>query len=301
MKSFLFRHKLISFLQDFNIRGFRKISHHLPNILIPKPKNDLIIKTIHGFYLIINPVLDNGVEKSIYYTGTYEKGTLHILKKVLKENNVFVDIGANIGLMSILSSSIVKNKGCVYSFEPNPNTYKILKENISINNISNIELSRYAIGNKSESSVIYDNLESNRGSSSLIKPEVETDKYDIEVVRLSDYFENKDIKIDLIKADIEGYELEALNGAIEILKRDNPPMLIVECSEIRDNVNDNNREELFNFITKVNKYKIFKLQGGKSRKSKLIEISNKENMPMHDNIFCFTYSHLNIIPKNIFK
>ena len=60
MKKYTLRHTLISFLQDIDIKGIRKIAHFLPELLLPKPRAPLILKTLHGFYLEIDPVKDAG-------------------------------------------------------------------------------------------------------------------------------------------------------------------------------------------------------------------------------------------------
>lgn len=299
--NFISRHKIISFLQDIDIIGIRKTSLTLPRLIIPKPNGKLIIKTLHGFFLEVDPVKDIGVERSIYYTGTYEKGTLFVIKNILKEGSIFVDIGANIGLMSIFSSSIVKNKGHVYSFEPNPATSEILNRNIELNSISNITSSNFAIGSKAEKTKIYDRWDVSRGGATLIKPENETGSYEISVISLVNYFKDEEQRIDLIKIDVEGFELEVLEGSKSILKRKTPPMLIVECSEMRENSMGFSKETLFDFIKEVNEYKLFKSSGSKGRTSKLIEITKQNEMPNHDNIYCFTNKHLNTVPKKIFK
>ena len=146
MKKYTLRHSLISFMQDIDIKGIRRIAHYLPELLLPKPVGPLILKTRYGFYLMIDPVKDNGVERSIYYTGTYEKGTLFIIGNILSEGDTFVDVGANIRLMSLFATSIVKDTGKIIAFEPNPETMRILKSNIELNNASNIETSYYALG-----------------------------------------------------------------------------------------------------------------------------------------------------------
>lgn len=107
MTAFTLRHKLISSLQDADIRGIRRLAHYLPKALIPKPKGTLTIRTLYGFHMIVDPVKDHGVEESIYYTGTYEKGTLFIMGNLLKEGNLFVDVGANIGMLAIYAASVV--------------------------------------------------------------------------------------------------------------------------------------------------------------------------------------------------
>ena len=299
MKSFYLRHKLISSIQDINIKGSRRLAYLVVQLLIPRAKKSLIVKTLYGFNMKIDPVKDKGVEKSLYYTGTYEKGTLDILKNLLSDGDVFIDIGANIGLMSIFASSLVKNDGKVIAFEPNPDTRQILNENIILNSIGNIEVSSYALGSITENTKIYDRWDSNRGSASLIRSEGSTEGHDIKVIRLSDYI-NSNTKISLIKLDIEGYELEALKGADHILQRKNPPMLIVEFSHLRENKLDQGTNKMYELIKSFN-YRLFKPIGGKGRLSKLVEVTQKSELPNHDNIYCFTNEHLRNLTNMLFK
>jgi len=300
MINYSLRHRFISALQDTDIKGIRKIAHFIPRLLIPTPTGSITIKTLYGFMMIIDPVKDDGVEKTIYYTGTYEKGTLFVIKNLLREGDTFVDVGANIGLMSIFASSIVKASGKIVAFEPNPITFKILKSNIALNNLSNIETSDYAIGAKTNGAKIYDRWDLNRGSASLIKPENVSESYDIRVITLSNYFKVKQC-IHLIKIDIEGYELEALKGAKDILDGESPPMLIVECSQRRENTYGLNTDDLYEFLKSNTQYRLFKSRGGKEKISKLVEIKSRSELPQHDNIYCFINQHIQQIPGKVFS
>ena len=109
-KSYTTRHRLISFFRDIDLKGFRKLSILLPSWLLPNPKSigEHIIKTIHGFKMIINPSIDNGVELSLFQTGTYERGILDFINKNYNPKGLFVDVGANIGLMSVFTASSFK-------------------------------------------------------------------------------------------------------------------------------------------------------------------------------------------------
>ena len=303
---------LISTLLDWDVRGIRALAHRLPGWLLPKPEEACIIRTGYAFWLQIDPVKDDGVERSLYYTGTYEKGVLAIMAKVLGAGDHFVDVGANIGLMSIYASLLVGDEGRVTAFEPNPETAAILEENIALNECPNIKVSRMAMGSKAGKAVIYDNWDSNRGSASLVKPEQEAGSHEIQVGTLSEFFttsseENAANRVGfpgrkntLIKLDIEGYELEALKGAGDILNADRPPMLVVECSETRENEGGYTPTDLYNFLTSAGRYRIFTGRKDKSRVSRLVEITSPEDLPMHDNIWCFTPDHIRQLDSRIF-
>jgi FkbM family methyltransferase len=285
------RHHFINFIKSINLIGLRWLSHRIPQIIIPQPKEEVIINTIHDFKMIINPVLDSGVESSIYYTGSYEIGTLNIIKKYLNRNDYFLDIGANIGLMSIYASKIIGDNGKVYSVEANPNTIAILEKNINLNKIKNIEILPFAVGSKMDRGKIYSNLNWNRGSASLVNIDKESISYDINIIPLDEYFK-KIPPFKLIKIDIEGFELEALKGMKKLLKACPNAVLIIECGEPIINT-EYSKFSVFNFIKELNHYNIYKLSTGKSKGSKLKKINFEDELPMHDNIICLPKKNTN--------
>ncbi|MCC7298596.1 MAG: FkbM family methyltransferase, partial [Bacteroidia bacterium] len=234
--------------------------------------------------LLIDPTVDKGLESNIYYTGTYEIGTLRLIQKYLAPGDTFIDVGANIGLMSIFASQCVGNAGSVLSFEANPDTLKILNQNISINNINNIKTSGIALGSQVGKGKIFSNLALNRGSASIVTHAEGSASYEIEIKPLDELLEPNQT-IHLIKIDIEGYELEALKGMTNLLSSKNAPKLIVECGEKIEGV-ESSKESVFRFIKSINNYKIYKLIGGKGKLSKMVEITTESELPMHDNMIC---------------
>jgi FkbM family methyltransferase len=301
MKKFRRRHKIISALTNINVIGIRALVNQLPYIIIPKPTEKLTLTTLHDFKLEIDPIKDNkGLERVIYYTGTYEQGTLFMLKNLLKKDDIFVDVGANIGLMSIFASKIVGDSGKVYSFEPNPATIEILNKNIKMNQFSNIEVAPFGVGSVPQTTKIYDRWDSGRGSATLIKPDFDTDSYDIEIITLTDYFKNLNSSIDIIKIDIEGFELEALIGAQKVIES-YYPILIIEISDNRENFGGTSGKDIYDFVKKLGQYRIYKMHGSKKRASKLIEVTDFKNLPQHDNIFCITDERASKIHPSLFK
>jgi FkbM family methyltransferase len=230
----------------------------------------------------IDPSKDAGVELSLFQTGTYEKGTLYFITTYLKRGDCFVDVGANIGLMSIFASQCVGNPGKILAFEAHPETHQLLLENIQLNHIENIEPFNFALGDEVGKAKIYDNWNVNRGGASLVIHADNATGFEVEVKTLDDVIQN-DFQPKMIKIDVEGFEFQVLKGAENTIKNCKP-ILIIEFSVSRDNQYD--PFEMIDFLESFGFYDIFKLAGTKERKSKLIQIKSREEFPNHDNIFC---------------
>jgi len=284
--SFKYRHQFLSILKSIDVVGFRYLANILPQVLIPKAKGPVQLQILEGQTMWLDPVLDKGVERQIYYTGTYEQGTLSIIKSILASGDTFVDIGANIGLMSIIASTAVGESGQVYSFEPNPETHNILKRNISINNLNNVILSSYAVGAQEGEGLIYDLWDKNRGSATLVPQEGQSDGHKVLIKPLIQLIPNW-AEIDLIKIDVEGFEIEVLKGLKEVMISNNPPKLIVECSDRRANKEGLPSSEIFTTIIQTGNYDVFKTKGSKARSVKLIPVHTADDLPFHDNLYCF--------------
>lgn len=290
---------LFQAIRSTGVIGSMKLTRLLAKFTMPLPKEPVWIKTTFGFQVKVDPFLDKGVERSLFYFGTYEPGTLNIMQSILKPGDTFVDVGANIGLMTLRAANLVGGEGKVYAFEPNPKTNEILRENIQKNNLFNVQVESFALGSEIKEAIIYDRWDANRGAASLIKPEFETTSTSIMQTTFDDYFKNIN-QVNLIKIDVEGFELEVLNGAMQTLTNPEAPMLIIECSSTRENTFGDSVKPLFDFITSLKDYKVFKLSQGKKAVSKLTAIKRFEDWPKHDNIFCMTEKHLKQLDKKVF-
>ena len=300
MKNILIKHQIISFFQNLDIIGFRKLGNNLPQILLKKPTVPQVIQTLHGFKLYIDPIRDNGIEKEIYYTGTYEKGTLHVLNHILKSNDVFVDVGANIGLISIYAAQKVGSKGIVHAYEANPETFTIMENNIELNELHNIiKPLKIAIGASEGKGLIFDNWEVNRGAETMFQPKEKSSSHEVAIKPL-DSLLRPNSKIKAIKIDVEGFELEVIKGAKNILNKPNAPILIVEYSEECLTRANQTIQELTELISSCNKYTFYKLTRKKGRVGQLIEIQSIDQLNNNDNFFCFLKEHTEAY-SNLFK
>ncbi|WP_343636496.1 FkbM family methyltransferase [Fluviicola sp.] len=285
-RSFLLRHKFISALRDWDVKGIRRLSVALPKLLLPDPKSagKHVLKTIHGVKMVIDPSLDKGVELSLFETGTYEKGTIQLLEKYLKPGSAFLDIGANIGLMSVIASKIVGEKGIVYAAEANPGTVSILQTNIELNNCKNIQLLPVALSDEQGTALLFENWEVNRGGASLISQSEGQQGVTVNMERLDDLFD-ENTAVDLVKIDVEGFEPPVIRGGMNWFRKQ-LPVFIIEVSEKREKETGPSPLEIMELVKTIGSYRFYKQKGTKERKGKLLEIKTAEELPKHDNIIC---------------
>jgi FkbM family methyltransferase len=155
----------------------------------------------------------------------WEEPTTAMFKRVVKEGDVVVDLGANIGYFTLLAARLVGKKGKVYAFEPEPINYSLLTKNIKLNRYDNVVPEQKAVSNVKGMIKLFLS-DKDTGAHTLRQHHVErefaTKQFgafvEVESVVLDDYFKNRERSIDVIKMDIEGAEVAALSGMDRILK-----------------------------------------------------------------------------------
>ena len=169
----------------------------------------------------------------------YEK--ILYLKEISK-NDMVIDLGANIGFYSELFGELVRDRGKVLCFEPVPLNFNLLQTNVA--HLSWVECYHLAVGKKNEiKNIIFS--ESNLQKSTLLENNnlENTQSLKIEVVKVDDFITKHGLKrVDFIKCDVEGYELEALQGMNALLKRFKPKLSIEITLEM------DKRNELFKYL-----------------------------------------------------
>jgi len=148
---------------------------------------------------------------------------IELLKKHLKPGDVVLDIGANIGYYAELISKLVGEKGRVHCFEPDGTNFKHLQNNCG--KISNLLLNNKAVGPKTEKLKIYTSKNLNVDHRTY-EPEDYDAVLEIDAVSVDDYLEGKNQQVQLIKMDIQGFEMQAVQGMKDTLKN-NPGLKII--------------------------------------------------------------------------
>ena len=216
---------------------------------------DGIIKTVSFQNVKFELHIEDWIQQNIYFVGAYERAELNLLNRHLSEDSVFVDIGANFGLYSLVASQKITNSGEIICFEPFPKNYAALKKNISLNSKSYIISENIALGDKKdELSLYYQPTEKNLGmvSANFIE---NSKTIEVDVMSFDEYVNENGIdKIDFIKIDVEGFENQVIIGMRKTLELFSPMILIEIFDEGSINSNHHNAHD---YLTRIGYSKYF--------------------------------------------
>lgn len=209
---------------------------------------------------------------------------IDLLKKHINQKDTVLDIGANIGFYATILSDIVGEKGLVHCFEPDMQNFKHLKNTTS--NYKNIKINNKAVGPKTEKLKIYTSKNLNVDHRTY-KPEEYDKEIEIDALSIDDYL-SSDTKVDFIKMDIQGFEMQAMQGMRNILDKNKNVKLISEFWPYGLKKAGSSVTEYFNFLVGkgFNCYLLEKnlLQKLTADKVKSLEPLGEEH---YFNIFCF--------------
>ena len=152
------------------------------------------------------------------YKAYVDHAERQLLRQILVPDAVAVDAGANIGIYSQFLARCVGLGGAVYSFEPAPENFERLRA--AARGFSNMYVLQAAVGDRSGMSELYLSDTLNVDHRTYLTDNCARRVVQIEMVSLDDYFKPGQ-RVDLIKMDVQGYELHALRGAGRVLA-DNP-------------------------------------------------------------------------------
>lgn len=224
-----------------------------------------------SFNIVIDP--KNGfVDEVIYTNGIYEPDILQVIKNNLKSSDIFVDIGANIGQHSLFSACVVGNTGKVILFEPIPQLVAQIKESLTENpEVTNVTVNNIAASDTEEKAEI--KLRPNNiGGSSLHHHDKNFETVNIQTIPADDLLLDLP-KVDLIKIDTEGHEIEVLRGLQKTLKKYMPKIII----EFSPKLNENSEIYTENFFTLLADYDFYDLETGHQQITDLNDWKNNFN------------------------
>ena len=164
-------------------------------------------------------------------TDKYEEESTQLFQRLLKPGMNVFDAGSHVGYYSLLAARQVGPEGKVYAFEPEPDNYALLLKNIELNGYANISATRKALTNQVGSTTLFLTGLDNGRHSIYHHGLPEKGSVDVESTTVDAVMEaNGWPTIDLFKADVEGSELDLLEGMEQFLERSPQLNLIIEFS-----------------------------------------------------------------------
>lgn len=209
------------------------------NTLLKYPLRYYLMRLCHSHFIAGRPQLAiysfDYIGQSISVDGIYEIRELELIESWLKcekphiLSGTCLDIGANIGNHSVFFSKLFKQ---VIAFEPHPFAYRLL--NLNTESFSNIFVNKFGLSNKKQKAQFYTYC-GNVGGSSMVKGECAgIEKTLLDVYALDDIIERKDT-IKFVKIDVEGHELEVIEGGKELFSFYHPLVLFEQ--QVNDFIN----------------------------------------------------------------
>jgi FkbM family methyltransferase len=212
-------------------RGKQRMVHALWKLLISEPYEREVRLKQADVTMICD--IRHYIQRTIYFLGTYEPHDCAFWMQRARQSQTIFDLGANVGIYSLLASA-ANPAARIHAFEPTPELAGAFKRNVARNYMTNIVVNSAAVG--SRTGLAYLNRcvgddGTNEGMNFVLSQQVDG-AVPIQTVSIDDYCADRAIqRIDLMKLDIEGGELGALQGSTILLERSAVGCIMLELMD----------------------------------------------------------------------
>jgi FkbM family methyltransferase len=176
--------------------------------------NDHVARIIHGLAMELDP--EEWLQIDLRASGLLEPQTSALFEDILKPGDICIDVGAHVGYHSLIARRLVGESGRIFSLDPQPYHCSKLLTNAALNGFANIVVIVAAASNSDGFVSLPDQPRMDRSRLSLIGPGTKegAPAFVVPTVTLQRLFEMYGLhRVDLLKIDVEGFELEVLEGA----------------------------------------------------------------------------------------
>ncbi len=231
-------------------RGRSRLTNWLGRHLAVNPSS--VVRLEEGMEIELIPT--QFVSRQLYFFGSFEPRETHIFRNLIGPGMTVFDIGANVGLYTLIAAKTLENQGQVYSFEPSGENFAVLKRNIKRNGFQHlVDPSRRAVSSTSGHARFL--LANDGGSNHLDLTQgsagASGTATDVETVALDSFVDEKDLsRVDVIKSDTEGAEMQVLAGAKRLLE-EFKPRIFIEFSKRALNRFGHEPEELLDLLVSL--------------------------------------------------
>jgi FkbM family methyltransferase len=238
--------------------------------------SSVIIEYFMGARIILD--LEDYLQRWIYCHRIEDDPDYYLISKILRAGEHFVDVGANIGIVTLIASKVVGEHGKVYAIEALPSTRDQLIQNLSLNSTKNVVVVPFALLDQNRDANFYASEDGNIGGSSLSSSGNKARPVMVEGRTFNSLLADGTIeRCDVLKIDIEGAEVLALNGMGSLFERSKPRAVMIEISDVLLAQFSSTPAEIINFFL-VHGYEWFKATQNGFKRLRELEIKGFNNL-----------------------
>jgi FkbM family methyltransferase len=220
---------------QFLFKVQRRLLFHATHLL-----TDIQGQSLYSFQLADGSRFDYPLKSEVgrgLFMGSFEKTEINFIRQKIKPGDVFLDIGANAGLYTVIVSKIVGPTGHVYAFEPGERELELLQRNITNNNLANVTIVKCAVSNKKsevEFAISHDGAMNSLSKTNHPAQKIKEWKT-VQTTTIDDFMQDFNVpQINFIKIDVEGAEHLVFEGASKLLStsKEKSPAILFECCDL---------------------------------------------------------------------
>lgn len=177
--------------------------------------------------------LDDYLQRWIFCHRLEDEHDYYLMSRILKKGEHFIDVGANIGIVSLLAAKAVGPDGVVYAIEALSATREFLERNLELNTCSNVRILPFALMDETREVEFYASIDGNIGGSSLSGHGPKDSPVTVQGRTLDSLVADGTIgRCDVMKMDIEGAEPLAIKGMTGLLATQKPRVVMIEVADV---------------------------------------------------------------------
>jgi FkbM family methyltransferase len=219
------------YLSKFPLRDGKAWLYERLHAVLKPGDRYAVVRLDKGFRMKLD--LADPEQLKVYFYGHYhERYEADLVQRLLSDDDVFWDVGANVGYFTLVAATALANRGQIIAFEPGKNAYERLSDNLALNAYENIRTFPMAVTDQEGEAVLHLAGDIADSSANLYQAaQAQAGQEVCRTVSLDHFLAAEGLRPpDLIKLDAEGAELAVLHGAQGLLTA-SPPLWLMEMEE----------------------------------------------------------------------
>lgn len=262
---------------------------------------DRLAVSVHGHRLYVDPEDFTVARLLLLHRGRWEETESRLFSSLVREGHTVVDIGANIGIYTLLAARLVGPAGKVYAFEPEPGNFELLKRNVAANDYKNAVLVNKAVADNTALARLALTAQGS-GGHSLSNFRGAAAFEAVETVSLDDYFGGSGQRIDILKIDVEGGEMSIFSGMRRVLAANPDLTILTEFFPDAIRAFGYVPEEYVRGLS-ASGFEIYPIEDGRARPelleaARVSELIKQAEKKEHINLLCVRGKHAELFGRN---